>query len=110
MALVSAAAVQAKPCTTHDRWVGQDKTQHFWAGAAMAAGVTLVTQDAQIGFWTSSAVALAKELVDQRNPMRQCSLQDFLATVAGAGVGAAGARLLIVPTRGGMHVVYQTRF
>ncbi len=103
--LVLAPQAMAGSCVAHDSWQGRDKQVHALAGAAVAGVATVYTGSAWQGFAAGVAVAAAKELTDTQVPRGHCTLQDFLATVAGAAIGAP-AGLVFVPTRGGARVTY----
>ncbi len=60
-----------------------DKQAHFWAGAAIAAFVTLYSGSPTFGLVAGVFVGLAKELID-RAGYGTPDFKDFLATAAGA--------------------------
>jgi uncharacterized protein YfiM (DUF2279 family) len=74
-----------------DDWTGRDKTLHLSVGAAIGASVAAVT-DKRTGFLVGAGVGLAKEVADYRSRARggehDPSAKDFIATAAGAALGA----------------------
>lgn len=112
LALLTASA-SAAPCTARDAWTGPDKTKHFLAGAALGAAGTVRFGDARSGFLFGAGVGAVKELADMRGWIpgsHTCSLQDFVATAAGAAAGAYGTAWLVLPQRGGVVVAYTKTF
>lgn len=111
IALILAAASfpsHAK-CTAHDVWSGDDKNLHFAAGMAIAGLVTAYTDSRRIGFYTSTAVGVAKEVADALES-GECSLQDLAVTAAGATVGAYMGHFYITRTRDKTVVTYAAQF
>lgn len=96
-------------CVTSDQWKGADKALHFAGGAAVAMVATMHTRDPMQGFMWGAGVGLAKEVLDSTGN-GNCSAQDFLVTVAGAGIGAVAGKWLIIPKRDGLAVAYRTEF
>jgi uncharacterized protein YfiM (DUF2279 family) len=92
-------------CTAHDRWLGEDKALHI-AGTALIAGwVGTATNDPMKGFLWGAGVGVAKEVLDSSG-QGTCSAQDLAASLLGAGIGAAGAKWVLIPRSHGVSLVY----
>ncbi len=90
-----------------DEWTGQDKTLHFLGGAAVGAAVTIATKRQDYGLAAGIGVGLVKELYDaQHRDKHTPSIKDFVATAAGAALGAYVGGLVVGPR----FVGYQTKF
>jgi uncharacterized protein YfiM (DUF2279 family) len=79
-----------------DRWLGEDKFQHFFAsfaatavatGAARAAGLDASSSIA-VGAGTGAALGIWKEIRDERIPGRRASFRDLVWDFAGVGAAA----------------------
>jgi VanZ family protein len=89
-----------------DAWTGEDKKDHWNAGLYISAGLAVVLGLALpikvlpavlIAAAAGVAAAIGKEVYDLFAPGRTPSLQDGLATAAGALVGAmAGGGVLSI--------------
>lgn len=95
--MIAATTSQAADCSG-DGMLCRDKALHFGGSAAMAAAVTMATKNERVGFWSTVAVGVAKEVWDDRNRARghQPSAKDLLADVAGAYVGTKAGTALII--------------
>lgn len=96
-------AIAFGACVQHARAVEQDKKLHVAAGAAVAAGVTLLTERPVLGAAAGCLVGVLKEEYDRRNPPHVAERADAVATCAGAAVGAS-AGWLVLPRRDGVAV------
>lgn len=96
-------------CIADDIWNGDDKNLHFAAGVAMAALVTTHSGDPDKGFYTGTAIGVAKELEDALTS-GECTLQDLVATAAGAAVGAYLGNVIVTRIQGRTVVSYAMRF
>lgn len=84
----------AASCRSNDSWRGQDKNQHFVLGGVTGLATTLGTGSRLKGWAAGTAVGALKELSDSSG-RGDCSLQDFLVTSLGAGVGALTGGVLL---------------
>lgn len=109
--LIAATAFAAcsEACTAHDVWTGDDKNLHFVSGVVISAAATVYTDDPRTGFYLGAAAGAAKEIYDAFDA-RECSLQDFAVSVAGAAAGAYLGHLHITRVRGGTVVAYAAKF
>lgn len=96
-------------CTGDDLWTGDDKNLHFAAGVAIGGFVTKLTSDPWTGFYTSTAVGVAKELYDAASE-GECSLQDLAVTAAGSALGAYLGNVIITRSQGKTIASYAARF
>lgn len=101
-----AASASAVPCTSVDKWTGQDKTKHFAVGVAAGSMGTLAFNDPHKAFAFGVALSAAKEVYDRRSPAHTCSFQDFAVTALGAAAGAYGTAWIVTPN----FVGYARRF
>jgi uncharacterized protein YfiM (DUF2279 family) len=84
------------PAAQVDRWLGEDKFQHFLASfvattfSASAARLTGLEprQSMWAGVGLGTAVGVAKEIRDLQSPHGVASAQDLAWDLAGVGTGA----------------------
>lgn len=100
--------VQAK-CVANDKWNTPDKVEHFAAGMLISGYTGAHTESPMKGFLWGAGFGLAKEALDSTG-LGTCSLQDFLATTAGAAFGAAGVKWFILPAQKGVVVGFAGEF
>jgi uncharacterized protein YfiM (DUF2279 family) len=81
-------------CTARDSWHGEDKLEHLALGTLVSGFVGAATQDPWQGVYWGVGAAIGKEVLDSTG-MGTCSAQDAIWTLAGVGLGYAGARFLI---------------
>lgn len=74
-------------CTASDKWRGPDKVLHAQAGAMIGAVGALNNGSFSEGVAWAAIAGAGKELADATGA-GQCSLQDFLVTIAGGALGA----------------------
>ncbi|HLP98446.1 MAG TPA: hypothetical protein VK149_08375 [Sideroxyarcus sp.] len=96
-------------CVANDVWSGDDKNLHFAAGVAVAALVTTHSGDPDKGFYTGTAIGVAKEVEDALTS-GECTLQDLAATAAGAALGAYLGSVFVTRVQGRTTVSYAMRF
>jgi uncharacterized protein YfiM (DUF2279 family) len=109
LALALFAVFAQAGCRANDRWQGSDKDLHFVAGGLISAAVTMQTGSRWTGFAAGAGAGLVKEALDSTN-MGDCTLQDLLVTVAGAGVGAYLGGLQFSHFQGRTLVSYSRSF
>lgn len=102
-------SAHAVNCTTHDMWTGDDKNLHFAAGMVIATAGAVYYDDPRKGFYLGTAAGVAKEVYDAFDA-RECSLEDLVATAAGAATGAWLGHIYITRIRGKSVVGYVTQF
>lgn len=89
IASIALAATIGSAHADADEWTGNDKALHFAGSAFIAAAVTAATQNERIGFWSSVAVGVVKEVYDYDHPSTNtASLKDLTWDVLGAYMGA----------------------
>jgi hypothetical protein len=81
-------------CTARDSWHGDDKVEHLALGTLVSGFVGAATQDARQGVYWGVGAAIGKEALDSTG-LGTCSAQDAIWTLAGVGIGYAGARIMI---------------
>ena len=109
--LIAIALASAIGSARADEWTGTDKTQHFIGSALIAAGVTSYTGDERIGFWSSVAVGVAKEVYDYDHPAANtASLKDLTWDVLGAYMGARMAGWSIRQSHGETVISFSRLF
>jgi len=109
IALIFGSSILWAKCITNDTMRGWDKKAHFAGGAVIATVATMHTGDPWKGFWVGTAVGVAKEALDATG-VGTCSLQDALATTAGAALGAWTGGLIVTRVQGRTVVAYATEF
>lgn len=112
-AAVSCQPAHAGGCTAKDKWKGPDKVLHATGGAIIGSIVALDEGDYWKGVRWSAYVGGAKELLDSTG-VGSCSLQDFIATVAGGMIGSGlGVGLSLLkdkdPAGGNRYTVLVTK-
>lgn len=75
-----------KKLVTNDAWTGPDKKKHFAVGVGIVFAVGMVISPVA-GVAVSIAAALGKEVYDSVTEKGTPSVQDFVVTVIGSGVG-----------------------
>jgi hypothetical protein len=79
-----------------DKWWGIDKILHLIAGFVIALIVTVLTDDAEMGFSTGVGSAATKEIFDAMHPDKHTpSFKDFTVGSVGALFGAAVGKWII---------------
>lgn len=90
--------------------ISADKDLHFAGTAAISAGVSALTQNADIGFWAGILAGAARELYKETHGMR-CEYSSMAYDLAGAAAGSyAIQHWFIAPKRDGIELFYTRRF
>jgi hypothetical protein len=101
-------------CTYHDAWKGEDKNLHLMGGAFLGIAGTNLTGNPWLGFAGASVVALAWEarsgLAPRGEGRGQCSAQDLIVGMIGAGLGAYAADWSLGYDRRAVRVGYARTF
>ena len=96
-------------CRANDQWTGPDKRDHLVAGTLIATVATMHTASPFAGFLVGTGAGLAKEMLDATGN-GDCTLQDFVATAVGAGVGAYLGGWVVTRAQGRTLVSWHTVF
>ena len=109
LAMVFTTSPAFAGCRTNDRWHGDDKKMHAFAGAGISFFATLHTADPWQGFLWGAGAGLAKEAIDATG-QGDCSLQDFAVTGIAAGVAAYTGGVIVTRVQGRTLVAYMGTF
>lgn len=108
--ILMVGSAQAR-CISNDAWRGEDKLFHFVAGSTISLAVGSQYRNPSIGFYSGVAAGAIKELHDMHYYHRNtCSLQDFVVTVIGAGLGSYASKWSIQARDNGLVINFNTEF
>lgn len=86
--------------------ISTDKALHFAGTAAISAGVSALTQNADVGFWAGILAGAAREIYKETHGMR-CEYSSMAYDLAGAAAGSwAVQHWYILPRLGGFEIGY----
>lgn len=109
IALIFGCAPLFAKCATDEPLGRADKRLHFAGGAVISTLATVHTGDPWKGFWLGTAAGVAKEVLDAGGT-GSCSVQDLLATTAGAALGAWTGGWIVTRSQGRTLVAYTASF
>lgn len=90
------SGVLLKILQSSDSWTGPDKILDLVAGFVVSLVVTVLTEDAEIGFSTGVGSAAVKVIFNTANSKKDaCSFKDFTIGSLGALFGTALGRWVI---------------